>query len=1068
MKSPQNLRLRLVVRRHNLPEVRVLFSISLREEPTIANLLEQVNDTVPLESPDWGLDDYAVEVEDPHNGRAFECLHFQAVDTILEKDEEVVIRPLFTVDRKKRLLSGREQISSDGRHLVDGVPFGRPRLRAPRGRPPVEIPPLKRRRIMFEDGEGDGLDEEEEDGEYREGEEEEDEEDEPLRLTQFGEDDDVEDPGAMRVAALFDDADNGEDQDAGTDEDEDEEEEDEEEIDEAELLDELRDIQMDNELLGDQSLNQEHEATPASPESPEPTADSDLSRLNKITALRRAFPAVDCHIYEDVLRRHNLSEEKAYRELHKSYEASMTLDQMKTLLASFSCPVLPSSNNFDAGAEDQEAESDAESTSSLVKRYDQHGFPSGSILDGSASRVAAEALRKAGHAVKSPVHVRFDDDSAEERSPDKKKSKGVASTGVQVESDSSESSDNDSDEESYKEASQEDDDSESDSDSDSNSSEEDSSDNSDASNDSDESGDSDKDSGPEVLSTKGTRKSPASQGPVQREPAAESSPSKKRKRGPGAQDPVDQEVSSSEESSDDSSDSSSESDESSSDESSDEVSKQLPTPSSTKAPVKSAPLPPTVTSKHFQHEPVSNAKRSAPGEGLSKTKLRNARRKLALKAKKAAAAAAARTSASPAVPSLVGEVTKETVQTDDSEFLKRKQALLEKLANNNAEPASCEPNDQSTTLQADTIMNGTEVASAQATPEQPLATDGVAETSSQRRSRLDVGAGRRMLFASLGLRNPKTKADEDKIRGDLMKGVRPLVNHRITETPATENGKTAEAENALAEPEEEEEDAQAWRSRINYRAVECVQEGIELSEPPFPFIQRWDPQQQNAWRDRRGGKGKRKQRNQTEFYEDDSTLPGAKKQRVNHVDHDDSFADESFAPDDSFAPETNGTRHEEAELNYDDILEVVSNKPATEQPSQRTDMDDLPSIPKDLTRLSPLTLDEAKPGMVITWKQMVFSKATNWAPQVLDLTAVIVSIDAASEELRVVLARRDRELDGKEKVFDEEGNRVYDRFDAPDDDEDDDTEGNTEGYRTIQHSDMTDPRIILTGRPATL
>jgi hypothetical protein len=82
-------RLRLVVRRHALPEVRVLFTVSLEADPTIANFLEQVNEIIPLESNDWGLEDYVVELRDPQ-GSAFECLHFQQVSSILHVDEEVL------------------------------------------------------------------------------------------------------------------------------------------------------------------------------------------------------------------------------------------------------------------------------------------------------------------------------------------------------------------------------------------------------------------------------------------------------------------------------------------------------------------------------------------------------------------------------------------------------------------------------------------------------------------------------------------------------------------------------------------------------------------------------------------------------------------------------------------------------------------------------------------------------------------------------------------------------------------------------------------------------------------
>jgi hypothetical protein len=1031
-----NLRLRLVVRRHDLPEVRLLFSINLQDEPTIAALLEQVNDTVPLESPDWGLDDYVVEIEDSH-GHAFECLHFQAVATILDRDEEVIVRPLFTVDRKKRLLSGRHQISTDGKHLVDGVPFGKPRLRAPRGRPPIDIPPLKKRRITFDHEEEDAQGEEEDDDEsYREGgSDAEDQEDAPLMLMENGEEGD--EPSVVRIQAAFDDADNRDEEgeqaaDYELEEGEEEEEEEDlegEEIDEEELLDELRDLQRENDDLGEEapSLHQQPATGQRTPAESEP--DVDLARLNKITALRRAFPAVDCHVYEDVLRRNALNERMAFRELSKSYEASMTLDQMGDLLASFSCPVLPSSNNFDAGAEEQGAESDAESTSSLVKRFDRRGFPSGSILDGSASRAAAEALRLAGHAVKAPVHTRFDDDNADEN---------VGNDGDSSSSDSS-SSDSEDDDEDFNEDNESESDGSSNSDSDGSSSESDKSDDSDSA---------DEDSGPELAPTKPVARSDLSgrsglSGGAS-EPANESSQSKKRKRGPAVDNTAETASVQDSSSSDDSSDSSSESEsEDSSSDSSDEDSEREATSTTTVASSKVA-LPKPATAVTQETQPDTATKRSPPGQGLSKTKARNARRKLALKAKKAALT-------STATPSMdggeTGAASSQPSKTKDAEFQQRKQALLDQLATQNSQPMPPTPTGALASSQRD-AAKAVGILPAAAQREDADASPSTLEAMSQQRSKLDVGAGRRMLFASLGLRNPKTKADEEKIRGDLMKGIRPLANHRIEEPSAAESGFSTEP-NQLPE-EAEDEDPEAWRSKITYSAVECVQEGVELSEPPFPFVQRWDPQQQNSWRNKRGGRGKRKDRNQGSFYEDDGALPNAKKQRVNDAEQDTSFATDAH----------DYTQDVEPELNYDDIPESGSSGATAEQPSQFADMDDLPSIPEELSALPTLELSEAKPGMVITWKQMIVSKATNWAPNILDLTAVIVSIDEVSEELRVVLARRDRHLDGKEKVFDEEGNRVYDRFDAPDDDDDAAEGEDHEGYRTVQFSDMMDPRIV--------
>ena len=60
------------------------------------------------------------------------------------------IRALQTSDLRIRKFSGRHQISSDGKHLIDGVAFGRPFLRRA-DRPAVRIPPRKRRRITYDE-----------------------------------------------------------------------------------------------------------------------------------------------------------------------------------------------------------------------------------------------------------------------------------------------------------------------------------------------------------------------------------------------------------------------------------------------------------------------------------------------------------------------------------------------------------------------------------------------------------------------------------------------------------------------------------------------------------------------------------------------------------------------------------------------------------------------------------------------------------------------------------------------------------------------------------------------------
>lgn len=186
------MRLHLVIQRHGLPVTRILWStsspsleqtasyrpsanssaIASTRAPnalfansgyTIAQLLEDVNEVVPLETEprlfgdrstgQWGLEDYVVEVA------GSECLHFMDVGGLLRDGDEVVIRALQISDLRARRLSGRHQTSVDGKHLIDGVPFGRPYLkRSTSSRPAINIPPRKKRRTVY--GIGGGYEEE--------------------------------------------------------------------------------------------------------------------------------------------------------------------------------------------------------------------------------------------------------------------------------------------------------------------------------------------------------------------------------------------------------------------------------------------------------------------------------------------------------------------------------------------------------------------------------------------------------------------------------------------------------------------------------------------------------------------------------------------------------------------------------------------------------------------------------------------------------------------------------------------------------------------------------------------
>lgn len=85
------MRLQLTVQRHTFPPVKVLYNVGAAQPTsstavgslTISQFLEQVNEVIPLEAENWGLEDYAVEV------KGFECLHFNELNQVLKDDDEV-------------------------------------------------------------------------------------------------------------------------------------------------------------------------------------------------------------------------------------------------------------------------------------------------------------------------------------------------------------------------------------------------------------------------------------------------------------------------------------------------------------------------------------------------------------------------------------------------------------------------------------------------------------------------------------------------------------------------------------------------------------------------------------------------------------------------------------------------------------------------------------------------------------------------------------------------------------------------------------------------------------------
>ncbi|KAM0196167.1 hypothetical protein ACHAPI_005894 [Fusarium lateritium] len=1009
--SSQTIRLRLVIRRHSVPEVKLVWPCVATEDLTVSKLVALVNEVVPLESGDWGLEDYVVELPD-EKGDSFELLHFQPVGKVLKQDDQVLIRSLSTDDLRRRRLSGRHQISYDGKHLIDGLAFGRPWLRAPRDRPALDLPPRKRARITHEE------ESDEDDASYAD----EDAQSEQL-LLEDSTPSTADESGSVRLRARFVDIDHLDDEtdfqttgnvllQPAVDENDDEEEgseiSDDDELDD-DLSDELRLLQEDNALVEQVPQEQQSLSEGLSENEDQdlqdlpPTNGFDVSWLDKMTSLRAAFPLTSISTISDELERNGKDLRTTYHTLAATNKPIISYDEaMERALLGPGIEEPQSLGQQSSDAEESDSQvlrfpgqpEPANPTRPLIQEVDDEQFPLSASIG-----VSNETSR--------PLISVVQEEDAEASSSS---------------SSSGSDSDSDSDEDMIEK-------SELDSDSDSDDSDDFDDDSSDdsanpglppsrfdmaSSDDSDSSeSDSDSDSNSDLSSDSSK--------------AAEA-----LKDSAGSH-------------SDDGSDSSSDSDSSSSDSDSESEpeeisSKKEPQAKQSQAPVVPEPKPVSQAVDSVS-KPVEETK--PPGAGLTRTKKRNARRRDSKRIK--------------AIQSLEDTQSQPSVNgttSEEAEFLARKRALLSVVSDEN-EDAQSPPKDTSVPETRPMIVE-VEMEETPASTTNQDAPSAEESSSTQRRHKVDMGAGRRLLLGALGLKNPKSKADEDKLRENLMKDVKPLQNPRLQIVETKPNG---------VEPivNQEAEDPEAWRKKISYRAVECCQDDVVLSEPPFPFVQRWDPQQQYSTRKR---KRNSQSFNDEIYYEEDSQWnedgdgewndnsqkkkKKKSKKRKGKGAYDGGYDEEEETPEGSYG-ETGANDDEDIVLNYDDI----PSKPSLED-SQFTDMDDLPSLPSDLSTLPGLEFSQTKPGMVITWKQLLLSKATKWQPEMVPTTGLILSI-SEDRNLHVLLAKRDRDEDDKE--YDEHtGQRVYAKFEAPD--FDDDNEEEDDGRRDISWTDMSDPRLV--------
>lgn len=219
-----------------------------------------------------------------------------------------------------------------------------------------------------------------------------------------------------------------------------------------------------------------------------------------------------------------------------------------------------------------------------------------------------------------------------------------------------------------------------------------------------------------------------------------------------------------------------------------------------------------------------------------------------------------------------------------------------------------------------------------------------------------------------------------------------------------------------------------WKSKIELTAVECSGQGRELSTPPFPFFQRWDPSQWNQNR-----KEKRQQRNY-DRHDDDQDLyneDGYEKGDSSYLNYDD--VDEDGAAD---------YVHDEHEINGFAKGPHIDN--------------DLPEPPEDLTSLPIVRFEDLASNDVIIFRNLEVSAATQWSPSMSEPRVAKLRNDTLSDratQLELQLAKRHF----PSKKYDEHGKRIFDKFETPIEHDED------EGILYLTYDQLVEPRCIVKG-----
>ncbi|KYG45681.1 hypothetical protein M433DRAFT_4393, partial [Acidomyces richmondensis BFW] len=114
--------------------------------------------------------------------------------------------------------------------------------------------------------------------------------------------------------------------------------------------------------------------------------------------------------------------------------------------------------------------------------------------------------------------------------------------------------------------------------------------------------------------------------------------------------------------------------------------------------------------------------------------------------------------------------------------------------------------------------------------------------------------------------------------------------------------------------------------------------------------------------------------------------------------------------------------------------------------------DEFPPLPNDISDLQILAEDDARVNDFITYQELTCSAATDWTPMMRARTALLLGRDDEMWTIKLAL----RDLPTKE--YDEEGRRVYSKFEMEGLSDDEGEEGGR--IKTVKWNDLLEPRLL--------